>query len=73
MWKPSSENPSVKELRKEILEEIMHCQFQLQLFLSCIIANTIAVIIETKHQFQSNSITFDEGLSNPDRLLPLMG
>ena len=73
MWNPSPENSGIKELRNEILEELMHCQFQFQLLLSFIITNTITVMIETKHQFQSNSIKFDEVLSNPARLLPLIG
>ena len=51
----------------------MHCQFQFQLLLSFIITNTITVMIETKHRFQSKSIKFDEVLSDPARLLPLMG
>ena len=73
MWNPSSENAGVKEVRNEIFEELMNCQFQFQLLLSFIITNTITVMIETKHQFQSNLTRFDDILSDPARLLPLMG
>ena len=40
----------------------MHGPFPFQLLLSFIITNTITVMIETKQQFQSNSMMFYQTL-----------
>ena len=57
MWIPSSENWGIEELRNEGLEELIDFQFPFQLLFRFVITSTITMIIETKHQIPSNSIS----------------